>query len=404
MPTATLRNCAPTPSSAHPDARPRPATGALRQPRLFRDGGIGPRAARPDPVAGGDGGLDLRCAPADPGAAACGRRAGRGAAVSAPLVVSCGEPAGIGPELAAACWRRLGASRPFAWIGDPEHLPAGTPRVEISAPCEAAAAAARGVPVLVHPFPAPARPGRAEAANAPQVVAAIDRGVELVRSGAAAGLVTMPIHKKALMEGAGFAFPGHTEYLAHLAGDVPVAMMLACDALRVVPVTIHVALAEVPALLSPERLERTLRLTHAGLVRDFGIAAPRLAVAGLNPHAGEGGAMGREEIEVIAPVLERLREQGMALSGPLSADTMFHEAARARYDAAVAMYHDQALIPIKTLDFAGGVNVTLGLPFVRTSPDHGTAFDIAGQGRADPTSTLGALALAERMARARAAA
>jgi 4-hydroxythreonine-4-phosphate dehydrogenase len=178
--------------------------------------------------------------------------------------------------------------------------------------------------------------------------------------------------------------------------------MLACEALRVVPVTIHVALAEVPRLLTPALLEETIRVTHAGLVRDFGIAAPRLAVAGLNPHAGEGGAMGREEIEVIAPVLERLRAEGMDLFGPRSADTMFHAQARAGYDAAVCMYHDQALIPIKTIDFAGGVNVTLGLPFVRTSPDHGTAYDIAGQGRADPTSMVAALRMADRMARARA--
>ncbi len=161
-------------------------------------------------------------------------------------------------------------------------------------------------------------------------------------------------------------------------------MMLACDELRVVPATIHMALARVPAALTRELLSDTLRITHAALIRDFGIEAPRIAVAGLNPHAGEGGAMGREEIETIAPVLDALRAEGMALDGPHSADTMFHPAARARYDAAVAMYHDQALIPIKTIDFAGGVNVTLGLPFIRTSPDHGTAFDIAGQGRADP--------------------
>ncbi|OIQ69471.1 4-hydroxythreonine-4-phosphate dehydrogenase [mine drainage metagenome] len=179
-------------------------------------------------------------------------------------------------------------------------------------------------------------------------------------------------------------------------------MMLAAPALRVVPVTIHIALKDVPGALTEALLEETIRITHAGLVRDFGIEAPRLAVAGLNPHAGEGGAMGREEIEVIGPVLDRLRDEGMAISGPLSADTMFHAAARARYDVAICMYHDQALIPIKTIDFAGGVNVTLGLPFIRTSPDHGTAFDIAGKGVADATSLIAALEMADEMARARA--
>jgi len=178
-------------------------------------------------------------------------------------------------------------------------------------------------------------------------------------------------------------------------------MLLACPALRVVPVTIHIPLAQVPGALTPDLLEATIRITHAGLIRDFGIIAPRLAVAGLNPHAGEGGAMGGEEIALIAPTLARLRAEGMAITGPLPADTMFHAAARARYDVALCMYHDQALIPIKTLDFAGGVNVTLGLPFIRTSPDHGTAFDIAGRGLADPGSLVAALRLAQEMARRR---
>jgi len=233
------------------------------------------------------------------------------------------------------------------------------------------------------------------------VIEVIARGVDLVTRGAASALTTAPIHKKALKDGAGFRFPGHTEYLAHLAGVDRVVMMLACPDLRVVPVTIHISLAEVPAALTPALMTDTIRITHAALIRDFGIPAPRLAVAGLNPHAGEGGAMGREEIELIGPVLDALRAEGMAIRGPLSADTMFHAGARAGYDAALAMYHDQALIPIKTIDFAGGVNVTLGLPFVRTSPDHGTAFDIAGTGRADPASLIAALELARDMARMR---
>jgi len=327
-----------------------------------------------------------------------------GSAAPPPPVVTCGEPAGIGPEIAATAWRRLGAGLPFAWLGDPAHLPPGTPWQAIARPRQAAAVAARALPVLSVPFPAPASPGRPDPANASAVVATIARGVDLVQEGLAGAVVTAPIQKAALQEGAGFAFPGHTEYLAHLAGDVPVAMMLACPQLRVVPVTIHCPLAEVPARLTAAALETALRLTDAALRRDFGLPEPRIAVAGLNPHAGESGHMGREEIELIGPVLDRLRAEGLRLTGPHPADTLFHEAARARYDAAVCMYHDQALIPIKTLDFSGGVNITLGLPFVRTSPDHGTALDIAGQGRADPGSMIAALRMADAMARTRAAA
>ena len=320
-----------------------------------------------------------------------------------PVVMTCGEPAGIGPELAVRCWQALQTALPFVWIGDPAHLPHGSAVARIEDPAEAPRAAAHGLPVLAHPFDGPALPGTPRPENAAGVVSAIARGVDLVQRGQAAALTTLPIHKKALMDGAGFAFPGHTEYLAHLAGVNREVMMLACDTLRVVPVTIHIPLAEVPAALTPELLSDTIRITRDALRRDFGLPAPRLAVAGLNPHAGEGGAMGREEIEVIGPVLARMRRDGLDVAGPRSADTMFHAEARAQYDAAIAMYHDQALIPIKTLDFAGGVNVTLGLPFIRTSPDHGTAFDIAGTGRADPTSTLAALRLAVRLAGQRAA-
>ena len=314
-----------------------------------------------------------------------------------PVAVSCGEPAGIGPELAAKAWAQLRASLPFVYLGDGRHLPAGTPWTAIADPAEAAAVSRRALPVLPVPFAAGARPGRLDPALAPGVVEAIRLGVEHVSAGRCAALCTLPIHKKALQDGADFAFPGHTEFLSALAGGVPVAMMLAAPALRVVPATIHIPLSAVPGALTPEAVERAIRLTDAALRADFGIARPRIAVAGLNPHAGEGGAMGREEIEVIAPALDRLRGEGFDLLGPLSADTMFHAAARAGYDAAVAMYHDQALIPIKTIDFAGGVNVTLGLPFARTSPDHGTALDIAGTGTADPTSFLSALMMAADM-------
>ncbi|MFN4173343.1 MAG: 4-hydroxythreonine-4-phosphate dehydrogenase PdxA [Pseudorhodobacter sp.] len=318
-----------------------------------------------------------------------------------PIALTCGEPAGIGPEIAVAARARLGAEVPFFWIGDPRHLPPGTAIAEISRPSEAAAVAPDRLPVLPHGFDGPARPGQPQPGHAADVIAVIARAVGLAMEGEIAGLCTAPISKKALKDGAGFAFPGHTEYLADLAGVGRVVMMLACAQLRVVPVTIHIPLADVPATLTPGLLEETLRITHAGLRRDFAIAAPRLAVAGLNPHAGEGGTMGMEDLSLIAPVLDRLRAEGMAIAGPLPADTMFHPQARARYDAAVCMYHDQALIPIKTLDFAGGVNLTLGLPFIRTSPDHGTAFDIAGQGIADPSSLIAALRMARDMARAR---
>ncbi|MEM8958343.1 MAG: 4-hydroxythreonine-4-phosphate dehydrogenase PdxA [Pseudomonadota bacterium] len=326
------------------------------------------------------------------------------AAATAPIALSCGEPSGIGPEIAAKAREALGSALPFFWIGDPRHLPPGTAIAEISDPAQALKVAGDRLPVLPHPFPDPAAPGRPSPANAAEVIAVIARAVALVQEGAAGALCTAPIHKKALKDGAGFAFPGHTEYLAHLAGDVPVVMMLASDMLRVVPATIHIPLADVPAALTAGGLRETLMITLEGLRRDFGIAEPRLAVCGLNPHAGEGGAMGHEDGMLIAPVVSGLRAEGHSVSGPHSADTMFHAAARARYDAAVAMYHDQALIPIKTLDFDGGVNVTLGLPFIRTSPDHGTAFDIAGRGIANPASLIAALELAGRMRRARAGA
>ncbi|MBN2630589.1 MAG: 4-hydroxythreonine-4-phosphate dehydrogenase PdxA [Rhodobacteraceae bacterium] len=319
-----------------------------------------------------------------------------------PLVMSCGEPAGVGPELAVKARAVLGATVPFVWLGDPRHLPQGSAWQAVGSAGEAVAVAPQVLPVLPHDFAAPTTPGLPDLANAQGVIDVIARAVGLVQAGDAAALVTAPIHKKVLKDGAGFGFPGHTEYLAHLAGDVPVVMMLACDALRVVPATIHIPLAEVPQALTAAILEQTIRLTHAGLIRDFGIARPRIAVAGLNPHAGEGGAMGWEDLRMIAPLVARLQAEGMAIVGPLPADTMFHARARAGYDAAVCAYHDQALIPIKTLDFDGGVNVTLGLPFIRTSPDHGTAFDIAGKGVALPDSLVAACRMAWQMAAARA--
>jgi len=314
-----------------------------------------------------------------------------------PVALTIGEPAGIGPELCVAAFKALKDQLDFFVIGDPTHFPKGTALRVIDDPAQAIGADA--LPVLRHEFAGRAVPGRPDPANAQGVIDVIARGVDLVMQGKAAALCTNPIHKKALKDGAGFAYPGHTEYLASLAGVDRVVMMLASDALRVVPATIHIPLAKVPAALTRAVLAETIRITHAALIRDFGIPAPRIAVAGLNPHAGEGGAMGMEEINLINPLLDDLRAEGMQLLGPMSADTMFHAAARTRYDAAVCMYHDQALIPIKTLAFDEGVNITLGLPFVRTSPDHGTAFDIAGKGLANPASLIAALKMAQRMAR-----
>lgn len=318
-----------------------------------------------------------------------------------PIAISCGEPAGIGPEIAVAAWQALRTDIPLLWIGDPKHLPDGTPFTAVNTPSDADAISKTALPVLARDFGPQATPGTANPAHAQGVIDAIATGVDLVTKGTARAICTAPIHKAALIDGADFAYPGHTEYLAALAGVDRVVMMLACDAVRVVPTTIHIPLSDVPDQLTASLLTDTLLITHAALRRDFGVDRPRIAVAGLNPHAGEDGKMGLEEIEMITPVLDALRAEGMDLIGPMSADTMFHAAARARYDAAVCMYHDQALIPVKTLGFDTGVNVTLGLPFIRTSPDHGTAFDIAGTGRAQASSMIEAIRLASGMADAR---
>jgi len=325
-----------------------------------------------------------------------------------PLAVTMGEPAGVGGELSLKAWlARDPKSRPFFAIDDPSRLAGlaaslglGVPVEEIAGPAGAAALFPGALPVLPIRLDAPVRLGHPDPKNAAATVRAIERAVALAQNGEIAGFATNPIQKKTLQDG-GFRHPGHTEFLAELAGGTEVAMMLACPALRVVPVTIHLSLADAVRALTPEVIVRAGRLTAAGLRSLFGIARPRLAVAGLNPHAGEQGAMGDEELRIIGPAIEQLRADGIDVRGPAPADTLFHPAARATYDAALCMYHDQALIPIKTIDFSGGVNVTLGLPFVRTSPDHGTALDIAGTGRADPSSLIAALAMADDMARRR---
>jgi 4-hydroxythreonine-4-phosphate dehydrogenase len=278
----------------------------------------------------------------------------------------------------------------------------GTLPVRTVAPREAAAAFATALPVAALDLAITAAPGRPDATSAPAAIAAIRRAVADVLAGEASAVVTNPVAKNVLYK-SGFAEPGHTEFLARLAAEatgrtVHPVMMLWSPELAVVPVTIHLPLAEVPDRLDCELIVTTGRIVDRDLRERFGIARPRLAIAGLNPHAGEEGALGAEDIAVVRPAVDRLRQDGIDARGPLPADTMFHAAARASYDAALAMYHDQALIPIKTLAFDHAVNVTLGLPFVRTSPDHGTAFDIAGSGRADPSSLIAALRLAARLA------
>jgi len=326
-----------------------------------------------------------------------------------PLALTMGEPAGIGGEIALMAWmRRGGGIPPFFVIDDPARLRALARHVGIDAaiapiaePEDALPVYGHALPVLAEPVAVAVAPGRPDTAAGAAVIGSIDRAVALALAGRVAGVVTSPIHKAALYA-AGFRHPGHTEYLADKAGlRRPSVMMLVSPELRVVPVTIHVSLREAIASLTADAIVHCGRIAAASLATDFALAKPRLAVAGLNPHAGEDGHMGREDIEIVRPAIERLRAEGIAATGPYPPDTMFSASARETYDAALCMYHDQALIPLKTLDFDGGVNVTLGLPFVRTSPDHGTAFDIAGTGKARPDSLIAALRLADVLARNR---
>ncbi len=333
-----------------------------------------------------------------------------------PLAVTSGDPAGIGFELALRAWqlRQMTDIPPFALFADATATQQRARHLGLDVPCRSVPSLsaaghlfATALPIIDVPQAQPATPGVPDARNGAAVMGSIERAVAGVLAGEAGAVVTNPIAKNVLYA-AGFAHPGHTEFLAELAGRAwpgrafkPV-MMLACDELRVVPLTIHVALAAVPGLLSQALIIETVRITQRALIEDFAVSQPRIAVAGLNPHAGEGGTIGMEDETIVRPAVEALRHDGFAVTGPHSADTLFHAAARATYDAVVAMYHDQALIPIKTLAFDTGVNVTLGLPFVRTSPDHGTAFDIAALGVARPDSFIAALKLARTTSRRRA--
>jgi 4-hydroxythreonine-4-phosphate dehydrogenase len=321
-----------------------------------------------------------------------------------------GDPAGIGGELTLRAWLALRkGNQRFVALDDPERLTElvhalslDVPIATVASPDEAGVVFATALPVLPVKLANTPRPGHPDKANAKAVIASIERAAALALRGAAGGMVTNPINKAALYD-AGFAYPGHTEFLAELTGaHGKQIMMLASPALRVVPVTVHASLRNSIAMLTTDAIVSAARTTATALQRDFGILWPRLAVAGLNPHAGEQGALGDEESTIIGPAITALHAAGIDVSGPWPPDTMFTTNARARYDAAICMYHDQALIPLKTLDMDHGVNVTLGLPIVRTSPDHGTAYDIAGKGIADPSSLIAAIELAATLAERRA--
>ena len=326
----------------------------------------------------------------------------------APIALTIGEPGGIGPELAVKAWLRRTQDQiaPFCLLSPVSIVKhaitqsgSNVPLKVIDTIDEAASTFKHALPVLeVANITTDIVSGIASPRTASVVIESITKAVELATHGDACAVVTNPIQKSALYE-AGFSHLGHTEFLAELSGSgtIPV-MMLANSKLRVVPLTIHIALKDVPTQLTTELIVERCRITHQSLKDAFGVTSPRLAIAGLNPHAGEDGAMGFEEQTIMRPAIEQLRGEGIDVIGPLPADTMFHEEARANYDVALCPYHDQALIPVKTLDFHGGVNVTLGLPFIRTSPDHGTALDIAGKGIARPDSLIAALKMAAEMA------
>ncbi len=327
-----------------------------------------------------------------------------------PLALTLGEPAGIGPDLTLAVWRRRVelALPPFYVIGDVDFLERRARALGLDVPlavvtpAQAHAAFERALPVAPLDLAVTAKPGKPDATSAPAAITSIRSAVDDVMAGRAAAIVTNPVAKNVLYK-SGFAEPGHTEFLARLASEttgkpVQPVMMLWSSELAVVPVTIHLPLRDVVAALTADLIVQTGRIVARDLRTRFGVARPRIAIAGLNPHAGEDGALGAEDATIVAPAVARLKAEGIDVLGPLPADTMFHERARAAYDVAMCMYHDQALIPIKTLAFDHAVNVTLGLPFVRTSPDHGTAFDIAGTGKADPSSLAAALTLAGRLA------
>ncbi len=327
-----------------------------------------------------------------------------------PIAVTIGEPSGVGPEVILKAWfkRKEFNLADFFVIGSAtilekyaEHLSLNVPISTITAPEQTASKFRISLPVLDLNLANEFVLGTPTITTAPMVIGAIEKSVELIMNGSVRAMVTAPIHKAALYE-AGFKSPGHTEFLAQICENYkgepfhPV-MMLASEQLCVVPLTIHVALKDVPGLINEEIIIKTVKIINFSMQKYFGLENPRIAISGLNPHAGENNAFGREETDIIIPAIEKLKLEAIRITGPIPADTMFHKAARDKYDVALCMYHDQALIPIKTIDFDAGVNVTLGLPIIRTSPDHGTALNIAGRGLANPTSIINSLKLADRM-------
>lgn len=325
------------------------------------------------------------------------------------IAVTMGEPAGIGGELTLSAWKRRKDQSlpPFFAVDNPDRLARVAARLNwevplavIETPEQATDCFAHSLPVLPIDLPGSTTPGQPDPANAASVVASIRKATECAMTGSAAAVMTNPIHKKTLYD-AGFQHPGHTEFLAEIAGIERSVMMLLCPGLRVVPITSHISLSQAIEALKTDDIVAAATITVQALHRDFGIETPHIMMAALNPHAGEDGSMGREEQDIIIPAIDALKQQGISVSGPAPADTMFHERAREGYDAAICMYHDQALIPLKTIDFHSGVNVTLGLPFVRTSPDHGTALEIAGMGVADDRSFAASLSVAADIVRQR---
>lgn len=327
-----------------------------------------------------------------------------------------GDPAGIGPELAAFAWlaRERSALPPFAYVGDADDLIKRTRAIGLDR-CpqqkttieEVNSCFPHALPVLHQQLAVASKPGKPDVKNAPAVIAAIDYAVSLIANGSASGLITGPVQKSVLSE-SGFSFSGHTEYLGvlarqHFSVDAYPVMMLVCPELRVAPVTTHIPLGAVPTRLTTSLIIKTGQIVTNDLKKLFGISQPRLAICGLNPHAGENGTLGREDRDIISPAVAFLRAEGIAVTGPLPADTLFHRTARIHYDAILAMYHDQGLVPVKTIAFDTAVNVTLGLPFVRTSPDHGTALDLAATGTASPHSLIEAILLAAKMVENKAA-
>ena len=316
-----------------------------------------------------------------------------------PIAITCGDPAGVGIEVAISAWKVLRDKIPLCLIGDPKFIPPETNFKIFDHPPKTKDLPKNSLAVMKHEFPESREPGLPNPKNALATIEVIKKGVELVKIKKFSAICTMPISKSILKCGANFSFPGHTEFLAHLDGNLNFAMMLVNKHLKVVPVTIHIPIKDITTYLSAELIEKKIKITHQELKNKFSISHPRIWIAGLNPHAGENGTIGVEEQIFIIPIIKKLKSEGYNLRGPLSADTMFYQKKRGSFDAAICMYHDQALLPIKTLDFHSSVNLTAGLSFIRTSPDHGTAFDIAGKNLANPTSTIEAIKLAWKLAK-----